>query len=101
MGSVGEARSPNPETGAFMQKRNAVKQACKRLARSWFRSGIGSIFKRPKVSNGFQKGPPIGVQKGPLCRCADRLMLGARFALLAAYGGSSPTGGVSSAKALF
>ena len=36
------------------------------------------------VSIGVQSGPPIGTQKGPLCGCADRLMLGAVFALLAA-----------------
>jgi len=35
------------------------------------------------LSIGVQSGPPIGAQKGPLCRCADRLMLGACFALLA------------------
>ena len=35
------------------------------------------------VSIGVQSGPPIGVQKGPLCCGADRLMLGAVFALLA------------------
>ena len=29
------------------------------------------------VSIGVQSGPPIGVQKGPRCRCADWLMLGA------------------------
>lgn len=46
MGSVGEAQNPNPETGAFMQKRNAVKQACKRLALRWFQMGIGSTLKR-------------------------------------------------------
>lgn len=48
MGSVGEAQNLNPETGAFIQKRNAVKQACKRLALGWFQMRIGSIFKRPK-----------------------------------------------------
>jgi hypothetical protein len=36
-----------------------------------------------QLSIGVQSGPPIGVQKGPLCRGADRLMLGACFALLA------------------
>lgn len=36
------------------------------------------------VSIGVQSGPPIGAQKGPFCRRADRLMLGAVFALLAA-----------------
>jgi hypothetical protein len=36
------------------------------------------------LSIGVQSGPPIGVQKGPLFGCADRLMLGACFALLAA-----------------
>ena len=38
----------------------------------------------PILSIGVQSGPPIGVQKGPLCGCADRLMLGVCFALLAA-----------------
>jgi hypothetical protein len=37
-----------------------------------------------RLSIGVQSGPPIGAQKGPLCRRADRLMLGACFALLAA-----------------
>jgi len=36
------------------------------------------------LSIGVQSGPPIGVQKGPLCGCEDRLTLGAVFALLAA-----------------
>jgi hypothetical protein len=36
------------------------------------------------MSIGVQSGPPIGAQKGPPLRCADRLMLGAGFALLAA-----------------
>lgn len=42
----------------------------------------------------------IGVQWGPPLRCVERLMLGACFALLAAQGGRSPTGGGSSAESI-
>ncbi len=52
------------------------------------------------MSIGVQWGPPIGAQKGPPLRCVERLMLGACFALLAAQGGRSPTGGGSSAESI-
>lgn len=56
---------------------------------------------RLALSIGVQSGPPIGAQKGPRWGCVGRLMLGADFVLLPAWGGRSPTGGGSSTKAFF
>jgi hypothetical protein len=58
------------------------------------------ISRLSKVSIGVQKGPPIGVQKGPPSSSGVTGLAGVLFALVAAEGGRSPTGGATSAKRL-
>jgi len=53
------------------------------------------------LSIGVQKGPPFGVQKGPLLRGFVMLMWAADSALPATEGGRSPTGGAGSAARRF
>ena len=62
--------------------------------------GWKEVLLRTWLSIGVQKGPPIGVQKGPPSSSGVTGLAGVLFALVAAEGGRSPTGGATSAKRL-
>jgi len=77
---LGKRQLPNKDFISRVGQREHMKAA---YEHGRFRIAPATTYSDP-LSIGVQSGPPIGAQKGPFCRRADRLMLGAVFALLAA-----------------